>query len=94
MNLVSQEGTPFKSAAAVHPAMVDANDAPKIAIPIILLPSGDESKDDVAAYEKALKVKHEVEWYDDQIHGWLAARYVSRDETSLDCANRNFQSRS
>lgn len=73
-SLVSQENTPFKSAAAAHPAMVDANDAPKMTIPILLLPSNGEDKNDVAAYEKKLKVKHEVEWYDDQVHGWLAAR--------------------
>lgn len=74
VNLVSQSGTPFKSAAAAHPAMVDANDAPKITIPILLLPSSGESKDDVSAYEKALTVKHEVDPYYDQAHGFMAAR--------------------
>lgn len=68
--------TVFKSAAAAHPAMVDAKDAPEITIPILLLPSSGEDKKDVAEYEKALKVKHEVEWYDDQVHGFMAARYV------------------
>lgn len=54
--------------------MVDAADAPKISIPIMLLPSKDESKDDVGKWEAALTVKHEVHWYDDQVHGFMAAR--------------------
>lgn len=74
--MVSMKDTVFKSAAAAHPAMVDAKDAPEITIPILLLPSSGEDKKDVAEYEKALKVKHEVEWYDDQVHGFMAARYV------------------
>lgn len=73
-NLVSQKDTPFKAAAACHPAMVDAADAPKIEIPICLLPSKDESKEDVDKYEKALTVKHQIKWYPNQIHGWMAAR--------------------
>ncbi|KAF2669103.1 carboxymethylenebutenolidase [Microthyrium microscopicum] len=74
VNLVSQAGTPFKAAAACHPAMVDPADAPKVTIPIALLPSQDEDKDAVAKYEKALTVKHTVEWFPTQIHGWMAAR--------------------
>lgn len=54
--------------------MVDAKDAPKITIPIALLPSKDESKDDVKAFEAALTVKSKVEFYDDQVHGFMAAR--------------------
>jgi len=73
-NLASMEGTLFKAAAACHPAMVDPSDAPKVTIPIALLPSGDEDKNAVAEYEKALKVKSKVEWFPDQIHGWMAAR--------------------
>jgi len=74
VNLVSQKDTPFKAAAVAHPAMVDANDAEAITIPIAMLPSKDEPKDDVEKWEKALKVKHVVEWFPNQIHGWLAAR--------------------
>jgi len=72
--LSTQEGTPFKAAAMCHPAMVDAKDAPKVTIPLAVLPSGDESKDDVGAFEKDLKVKNVVEWFPTQIHGWMAAR--------------------
>ena len=78
-NLSSQSGTPFKAAAAAHPAMVDANDAPGITIPFALLPSKDESKEDVEKWEKEVKVKHIVEWFPNQIHGWLAARADLKD---------------
>lgn len=74
MNLVSQSGTPFKAAAAVHPAMVDPADAPKVTIPIAVLPSKDEDKDAVTGYVKDLKVDHVLEWFPTQIHGWMAAR--------------------
>jgi len=74
VNLISQEGTPFKAAATVHPAMVDPADAPKVTIPIAVLPSKDEDKDAVGKYEKDLKVKHIVEWFPTQLHGWMAAR--------------------
>lgn len=76
VNLTSVEGTPFKAAAACHPAMVDPADAPKVTIPYAMLPSGDEDKEAVAGWEKGLKVKHTVEWFPNQIHGWMAARYV------------------
>lgn len=74
VNLVSQQGTPFKVAAACHPAMVDPADAPKVTIPIAVLPSKDEDKDAVTAYSKALKVENIVEFFPTQIHGWMAAR--------------------
>lgn len=74
VNLSSQEGTPFKAAAACHPAMVDPADAPKVTIPIALLPSKDEDREAVKGYEKGLKVKNIVEWFPTQIHGFMAAR--------------------
>ncbi|KAF2083303.1 carboxymethylenebutenolidase [Saccharata proteae CBS 121410] len=74
VNLTSQSGTPFMAAAAAHPAMVDPNDAPNITIPIALLPSKDEDKDAVAKWQQGLKVKGQVEWFNDQIHGFMAAR--------------------
>jgi len=74
VNLSSQSGTPFKAAAACHPAMVDPADAPKITIPIAVLPSKDEDKDACSKYEKELKVDHIVEWFPTQVHGWMAAR--------------------
>lgn len=60
--------------------MVDPNDAPQVTIPMMMLPSMDESKDDVEKYKQGLKVKNEVEWFDDQIHGFMAARGNLEDE--------------
>jgi len=78
-NLISQEGTPFKAAAACHPAMVDANDAAAVTIPYALLPSKDEPKDDVEKWQKAIKVKNVVQWWPNQIHGFMAARGDLKD---------------
>ncbi|KAK3673128.1 hypothetical protein LTR78_006968 [Recurvomyces mirabilis] len=80
VNLASQKDTLFKAAASCHPAMVDANDAPGITIPFLMLPSKDEPKDDVKAWQEKVKVKNEVEWYDNQIHGFMAARGDLKDE--------------
>ncbi|ORY18716.1 Alpha/Beta hydrolase protein [Clohesyomyces aquaticus] len=74
VNLSSMEGTPFKAAAACHPAMVAGDDAPGITIPYAMLPSKDESKEDVEKWEAGLKVPHIVEWFPTQLHGWMAAR--------------------
>ncbi|EMC94687.1 hypothetical protein BAUCODRAFT_73600 [Baudoinia panamericana UAMH 10762] len=81
VNLASQQGTQFKAAAACHPAMVDANDASGITIPIAMLPSKDEPKDDVEKWEKNLKVPHIVEWFDQQVHGFMAARGDLKNES-------------
>jgi len=61
--------------------MVDANDAPEVTIPIMMLPSKDESKDDVNKYQQNLKVKNQVEWFDNQVHGFMAARGDLEDES-------------
>lgn len=74
MNLTSQAGTKFKAAAACHPAMVDPKDAPGVTIPMLMIPSEGEEKKDVEAYEKELKVTHKVEWFSDQVHGFMTAR--------------------
>ncbi|KAK5148812.1 hypothetical protein LTR04_000474 [Oleoguttula sp. CCFEE 6159] len=80
VNLTSQSGTPFKAAAACHPAMVDPADAPNITIPIAMLPSKDEDKDAVAKWEQGVKGKKLVKWFDDQVHGFMAARGDLEDE--------------
>ncbi|KAF2098134.1 dienelactone hydrolase family protein-like protein [Rhizodiscina lignyota] len=74
IKLSSMEGTVFKAAAGVHPAMVDPADAEKITIPLVVLPSMDEDKDAIAKFEQNLKVPHSVEWFPDQVHGFMAAR--------------------
>jgi len=74
VSLSSQSGTIFKAGAEVHPAMVDANDAKGINIPLAMLASGDESEEDVAKFEKTLTGAKHVETFKDQVHGWMAAR--------------------
>ncbi len=66
----STDSTPFKAAAEVHPAMVDPSDAENIKIPLCLLASKDEPKEDVEKFEKNLKGEKYVETFGDQIHGW------------------------
>jgi dienelactone hydrolase len=80
VNLSSMEGTPFKVAASCHPAMVAGDDAPGIAIPFAMLPSGDESKEDVEKWQKGVKTPNLVEWFPTQLHGWMAARADLEDE--------------
>ncbi|OCT45453.1 putative AIM2 family protein C30D10.14 [Cladophialophora carrionii] len=74
VNLSAGAGTPFKAAAACHPAMVDPNDAPNVTIPMLMIPSKDEDQEAVDKYEKGLKVAHQIEWFKDQVHGFMAAR--------------------
>lgn len=71
---VNSASNPFSAAASVHPAMVDAADATSIKVPFMMLASGDEPADDVKKFEDALTVPKHVERFDDQIHGWMAAR--------------------
>lgn len=73
-NLLSAQDSRFKAAAACHPAMVAADDAKNITIPFAMLPSKDEPKDDVEKWQQSIKVKNIVQWFPDQIHGWMAAR--------------------
>ncbi|KAF2810323.1 dienelactone hydrolase family protein-like protein [Mytilinidion resinicola] len=91
VNLSSLESTPFKAAVAAHPAMVAADDAPGITIPYAMLPSGDESKEDVEKWEKGLKVPHLVEWFPDQIHGFMAARSNLEDPKVKSQYERGYQ---
>lgn len=77
---VSKPDSPFKIAAECHPAMVDPKDAENIKIPLIMLASKDEPVDDVKAFEKALPGTKHVEIFDDQIHGWMAARSDLKDK--------------
>jgi len=56
--------------------MVDPNDAAGITIPIAMLPSKDEDKEAVEKWEQGVKTKHIVKWYNDQVHGFMAARQV------------------
>ncbi|KFX97198.1 hypothetical protein O988_04970 [Pseudogymnoascus sp. VKM F-3808] len=72
--LTSQENTPWAVSVQLHPAGVSGADATKITVPHMLLASGDESKDDVAEFEKNLKGEKHVQTWEKMIHGWMAAR--------------------
>lgn len=74
MSLTSQEGTPFSVAAEAHPARVDPKDAKGIRIPLCMLASKDEDPEAVKAFGEALTGKKHIETYEDQVHGWMAAR--------------------
>ncbi len=65
---------PFKAIGVAHPAMVDPADAKHISVPYCMLPSKDEDKETVDKFEAALTVPSTVEWFNDQIHGFMAAR--------------------
>jgi dienelactone hydrolase len=54
--------------------MVNPSEAEKIKVPLCMLASGEEPADDVEKFEKALTGPKHVEIFQDQIHGWMAAR--------------------
>jgi dienelactone hydrolase len=54
--------------------MIDPKDAEGIQTPIVVLASKEEPADKVKEFEDALSVPNHVEIFDDQIHGWMAAR--------------------
>ena len=56
--------------------MVDPADGEKITVPVCMLASKDEPADAVEKFKESLKVPSHVETFSDQIHGWMAARYV------------------
>lgn len=74
-----------------HPAGPSGEDAAKITIPHMLLASMDESKKDVEAFEKNLKVENHVETWDTMIHGWMAARGDLDDPAVVKEYERGYQ---
>lgn len=64
----------FKAAVQCHPAMLDANDAGGVGIPMALLASKEEDAEEVKKFKEALKVTNFVDTWWTQVHGWLAAR--------------------
>jgi len=76
----STSSTPFKAGAECHPAMVDPSEGEGIKIPLCMLASKDEPKEDVEKFEKNLKGEKHVEIFGDQVHGWMAARADLEDE--------------
>lgn len=89
--VTASDENPFAAGAEAHPAMVDAKDAVNVKVPIALLASKDEPAVDVQAFEEALKVPHHVEIFEDQIHGWMAARADLEDERVKEEYTRGYQ---
>ncbi|KAK0749442.1 Alpha/Beta hydrolase protein [Schizothecium vesticola] len=75
---------PFKAAAVCHPAMVEPKDAAAIKVPFIMLASGEEPADKVKEFESKLEGPKHVEIFEDQVHGWMAARGDLSKERSKD----------
>merc|ERR1712000_557928 len=71
----STSSTPFKAAAECHPAMVDPSEAEGIKIPLCMLASNDELKEDVEKFEKNLKGEKHVRFSEIRfMAGWLRVR--------------------
>ena len=85
VNLSSQKGSLFKVGASVHPAMVAAEDAKAATIPIIMLPSKDEPKEDVEAWQKEIKTPSVVEWFPDQVCSTMSCPNGSEKLTIIRC---------
>lgn len=86
------EGTVFDAVAQVHPAMVDANDAAKLTVPIANFPSKDEPAEDIKKFEAEVQKKpfakdSVFKHYTESHHGWAAARADLKDKHNFD----NFQ---
>lgn len=60
--------------------MIDPKDAEAVTVPYIMLASGDEPEEDVKKFDAALTGPKHVERFDDQIHGWMAARSDLKDD--------------
>lgn len=82
INLASQDDSLFKAGASCHPAMVDPEDAAKLTIPFAILPSKDEDDKTVEEWKKRAAQPVVVEKFPDQVHGFMAARYVSPSVSS------------
>lgn len=79
MALTSDAGTPWSVGIQSSPARVDAADAEKTTIPMVMLASQGEPADAVKAYEAALRVPKHVETFSSQVHGWMSARANLKD---------------
>ena len=75
--LTSQKDTPWTAAVQTSPAMVDPEDAQKLTIPFATLASKDEDEETVSAFAKAQETPKLVERFEDQVHGWMSARFVT-----------------
>ncbi|CAD6886092.1 unnamed protein product [Tilletia caries] len=80
--LAAGPDTPFTAVSQIHPAMLSADDASALTVPIASYPSGDEAQDDIDAFQKAVegnsnkgvKEGSVFHHYKEMFHGWAAAR--------------------
>ena len=79
--IAGRSDTKFKACIQSSPAMVDPEEAKQVQIPMLLLPSQDEPKDEWTQYDANLSVKHNMVWFDNMPHGWMSARADLKDET-------------
>jgi len=74
VSLTSGADSPWAVAGQSSPAFVDAEDAAKTTVPMLMIGSKDESAEDIKKYEANLKVDKHVEINTTQIHGFMTAR--------------------
>ena len=72
--LTCGEGSRFRAAIQTSPARIDAKDAENVKVPMMVLASEDEMTDEMAKFEESLRVTKHVEYFKDQLHGWMSAR--------------------
>ncbi|ORY67347.1 dienelactone hydrolase [Pseudomassariella vexata] len=89
--VTSSDDNPFKAAVECHPAMVDPSEAEKIKVPLLMLASKDEPVEDVKKFEQNLTGPKQVETFDDQIHGWMAARSNLEDSRVKEEYSRGYE---
>lgn len=68
------KGSLFNSAAMAHPAFPLPGKAEEVGTPLLILPTKGEKKEVVDEWVKGLKVKNDVMRFDDQNHGFMAAK--------------------
>lgn len=86
--LAATEASGISAVVAVHPGMVDPNDAKVVAVPFALYDSKDEDKEACDAFMKTLESKpfaekNDRKRYETMHHGWAAARGNLNDEQNL-----------
>ncbi|KII86382.1 hypothetical protein PLICRDRAFT_43972 [Plicaturopsis crispa FD-325 SS-3] len=72
-------GTPFDAVSIVHPAMLSADDASKLSVPLGIYISNDEPVDEYKKIvdliaQKPFAAKNDSKHYANMFHGWAAAR--------------------
>uniref|UniRef100_A0A060T2G8 ARAD1A08250p n=1 Tax=Blastobotrys adeninivorans TaxID=409370 RepID=A0A060T2G8_BLAAD len=72
--MLSGQDTPFAASAQTHPAQLDPEDAKKLTVPHICLPSKDEPKEAIEEYKKILGQNDYIEVFDTMHHGFMGAR--------------------